>query len=101
MSYYQCPKINITKSSLSALKNVGVARQNTQTNVAGPIIKTADPSKIIAVIKTTDASERKANGNVYATGDRISEAYAVPGKELTPFMDKNRKIRKFIFNMKN
>ena len=66
--------------------NVYVSRKNAEIDAVATIVETADRSKVIAVIKIKNAPGRTFSGNDYATGDRISECYAVAGKKLGKFI---------------
>ncbi len=62
--------------------NIYVTRKNAEIDAVVTIVETADRTKIIAVIDVKNAPGRTFSGYDYATGDRISECYAVAGKKL-------------------
>jgi hypothetical protein len=66
--------------------NAYVTRTNAEIDAEILIVLTADRSKKIAVISMTNAPGRTFSGNDYATGDRISECYAVSGKKLIKYI---------------
>ena len=66
--------------------NIYVTRKNAKIDAEVTIFLTADRSKKIAVISIDGAPGRTFSGNDYATGDRISECYAVSGKKLGKFI---------------
>jgi hypothetical protein len=66
--------------------NIYVTRKSAKIDAEVTIVLTADRSKKIAVISVDNAPGRTFSGNDYATGDRISESYAVSGKKLGKFI---------------
>lgn len=62
--------------------NIYVTRKNAEIDATVTIVETADRSKKVAVIDVKNAPGRTFSGYDYATGDRISECYAVAGKKL-------------------
>ncbi len=62
--------------------NIYVTRKNAEIDATVTIVETADRSKKIAVIDVKNAPGRTYSGYDYATGERISECYAVAGKRL-------------------
>ncbi|CAN5777830.1 hypothetical protein BH11BAC4_BH11BAC4_18840 [soil metagenome] len=66
--------------------NIYVSKKNAEIDAEVTIVLTADRSKKIAVIKLTNAPGRTFTGNDYATGDRISECYAISGKKLGKYI---------------
>jgi hypothetical protein len=68
--------------------NIYITRKNAKIDAEITIVLTADRTKKIAVISMNDAPGRTFGGNDYATGDRISECYAVAGKKLAKYLKK-------------
>ena len=66
--------------------NIYISKKNAEIDAEATIVETANRSKIIAVISVKNAPGRTFSGNDYATGDRISECYAVAGKKLSKFI---------------
>ena len=66
--------------------NIYVTRKSAKIDAEVTIVLTADRAKKIAVISVDNAPGRTFSGNDYATGDRISESYAVSGKKLGKFI---------------
>ena len=66
--------------------NIYVTRKNAEIDATVTIVETADRTKIIAVIEVKNAPGRTFSGYDYATGDRISECYAVAGKKLGKYI---------------
>jgi hypothetical protein len=66
--------------------NIYITRKSAKIDAEVTIVLTADRSKKIAVISVDNAPGRTFGGNDYATGDRISESYAVSGKKLGKFI---------------
>lgn len=62
--------------------NIYVTRKNAEIDATVTIVETADRTKKIAVIDVKNAPGRTYSGYDYATGERISECYAVAGKRL-------------------
>ncbi len=63
-----------------------VSKKNAEIDAEVTIVETADRSKKIAVISVNNAPGRTFSGNDWATGDRISESYAVAGKRLGKYI---------------
>ena len=68
--------------------NIGIAKKNAEIDAEAWIVETANPSNVIAKISLHNAPGRTYMGNDYDTGERISESYAVAGKNLGKFMKK-------------
>lgn len=66
--------------------NIYISKKNAEIDAEATIVETANRSKIIAVISVKNAPGRTFSGNDFATGDRISECYAVAGKKLSKFI---------------
>lgn len=66
--------------------NIYISKKNAEIDAEANIVETANRSKIIAVISVKNAPGRTFSGNDFATGDRISECYAVAGKKLSKFI---------------
>jgi len=66
--------------------NIYVTRKSAKIDAEVTIVLTSDRTKKIAVISVDNAPGRTFSGNDYATGDRISESYAVSGKKLGKFI---------------
>lgn len=71
--------------------NVYVTRKNAEIDGEAWIVETANPSNVIAKISVQNCPGRTFGGNDYDTGERIQEAYAVAGKGLGKFLDKELK----------
>ena len=63
-----------------------VTKKNAEIDAEVTIVETANRSNKIAVISVNNAPGRTFSGNDWATGDRISESYAVAGKKLGKFI---------------
>jgi hypothetical protein len=68
--------------------NVGIMKKNAEIDAEAWVVETANPSNVIAKISLHNAPGRTFTGNDYDTGERISESYAVSGKNLGKFMKK-------------
>jgi hypothetical protein len=68
--------------------NVGIMKKNAEIDAEVWVVETANPSNVIAKISLHNAPGRTFTGNDYDTGERISESYAVSGKNLGKFMKK-------------
>ncbi len=66
--------------------NIYVTKKNAEIDAEITIVETADRSKKIAVISLQNAPGRTFSGYDYATGDRITESYAISGKKLGKFI---------------
>ncbi len=71
--------------------NVYITRKNAEIDGEAWIVETANPSNVIAKISVQNCPGRTFGGNDYDTGERIQEAYAVAGKGLGKFLDKELK----------
>jgi len=63
-----------------------ISKKNAEIDAEVTIVETADRSKKIAVITVNNAPGRTFSGEDWATGDRISESYAVSGKKLGKYI---------------
>lgn len=68
--------------------NVYVQRKNAEIDGEAYLVETANPDKVLAKISVLNCPGRTFGGNDYDTGERIQEAYAVAGKGLGKFFDK-------------
>lgn len=68
--------------------NVYVTRKNAEVDGEAWIVETANPDKVIAKISVQNCPGRTFGGNDYDTGTRLEESYAVAGKGLGKFFDK-------------
>ncbi len=66
--------------------NIYVSKKNAEIDAEVTIIETADRSKKIAVLDVKNAPGRTFSGYDYATGDRITECYAISGKKLGKYI---------------
>ena len=66
--------------------NIYIHRKNAEIDAEVTIVETANMSKKLAVITISNAPGRTFSGNDWATGERISESYAVSGKKLGKFI---------------
>lgn len=71
--------------------NIYVTRKYAEIDGEAWIVETANPSNVIAKISVQNCPGRTYGGNDYDTGERIQEAYAVAGKGLGKFLDKELK----------
>jgi len=71
--------------------NIGISRSNAYISGTVTIVETEKPSKVIAKISIEKAPGSTFGGYDFATGPRISEAYAITGKKLPGFMIKQMK----------
>ena len=71
--------------------NIGISRSNAYIGGEITVVETDNPSKVIAKISVTQAPGSTFMGVDYATGPRISEAYAITGKNLPAFLAKQMK----------
>ena len=62
--------------------NIYVSKKNAEIDADATIVLTADRSKKVATITVKNAPGRTFSGYDYATGDRITECYAIAGKKL-------------------
>ena len=69
--------------------NVGVMRKNAYIDGEVWIVETADHNKIIAKLTCEDCPGRTFGGYDFDSGERIQEAYAMAGKGLGKFFNKN------------
>ncbi len=63
-----------------------VSKKNAEIDAEVTIVETVDRSKKVAVITVNNAPGRTFSGEDWATGDRISESYAVAGKKLGKYI---------------
>jgi hypothetical protein len=68
--------------------NIGIAKKNAEIDAEIWIVESANPSNVIAKISLRNAPGRTYTGNDYDSGERISESYAVAGKNLGKFIKK-------------
>jgi hypothetical protein len=68
--------------------NIGIMKNNAEIDAEIWIVETANPSNVIAKISLRNAPGRTYTGNDYDSGERISESYAVAGKNLGKFVKK-------------
>lgn len=71
--------------------NVGIVRSNAYIHGNVYVVETDNPSNVIAEISVKNAPGRDVLGLDFATGPRISEAYAIAGKKLPAFIVKMSK----------
>jgi len=68
--------------------NIAISSHSAEISGEAWIVETANPSNVIAKISFTNAPGRTFMGNDYDTGVRISESYAVLGKNLGKWIRK-------------
>ncbi|MEQ1554940.1 MAG: hypothetical protein ABL929_12210, partial [Ferruginibacter sp.] len=61
--------------------NIYVTKKNAEIDATVTIVETANRTKVLAVIDVRNAPGRTFSGDDYASGDRITECYAVAGKK--------------------
>ncbi len=66
--------------------NVGVVRQNAKINLDITFVAKDDPNDVLAQLKMIEVPGRGAMGYDFTTGVRITEAYALAGKELGKYL---------------
>ena len=66
--------------------NIYVSKKNAEIDAEITIVLTADRTKKIATISMNNAPGRTFSGYDYATGDRITECYAIAGKKLGKYI---------------
>ncbi|NOU39102.1 MAG: hypothetical protein HOO89_10335 [Ferruginibacter sp.] len=66
--------------------NIYVTKKNAEIDATVTIVETANRTKVLAVIDVRNAPGRTFSGDDYASGDRITECYAVAGKKLGKFI---------------
>lgn len=71
--------------------NVYVTRRNAEIDGEALIVETANKDNVIARLSVLNCQGRTFGGNDYDTGTRIQEAYAVAGKGLGKFFEKQVK----------
>lgn len=71
--------------------NIYVSRKNAEIDGEAWIVETAHPDNVIAKISVQNCPGRTFGGNDYDTGERLEESYAVAGKGLGKFLDKELK----------
>jgi hypothetical protein len=71
--------------------NVYVTRKNAEIDGEAWIVETSNPGTPLARISVQNCPGRTFGGNDYDTGTRIQESYAVAGKGLGKFIDKEVK----------
>ena len=71
--------------------NIYISRKYAEVDGEAWIVETANPSNVIAKISVQNCPGRTYGGNDYDTGERIQESYAVAGKGLGKFLDKELK----------
>jgi hypothetical protein len=68
--------------------NIYISRKNAEIDGEAWIVETANPNNIVAKISVQKCPGRTWGGNDYDTGSRLEESYAVAGKGLGKFWDK-------------
>jgi hypothetical protein len=68
--------------------NIYISKKNAELDGEAWIVETANYSNVIAKISVQNCPGRTFGGNDYDTGERIQESYAVAGKGLGKFFDK-------------
>lgn len=68
--------------------NVYVTRKNAEIDGEVLIVETANPDKVIAKLSVQNCPGRTFGGNDYDTGERLEEAYAMAGKALGKYFEK-------------
>lgn len=71
--------------------NVYVTRKNAEIDGEAILVETANPDNVIARMTVLNCPGRTSGGNDYDTGTRIQESYAVAGKGIGKFLQKELK----------